>query len=76
MASSSDYAQVLRELEQMHDNGAIDDADYEVRKAKLIAEAATPPRSAGVRILTGAGLVILALILARIIIAVLVAFAH
>ncbi len=76
MASSSDYAATLRELEQMHNNGVIDDSAYEVHKAKIIAESSTPPRSAGVRILTGAGLVILALILARIIIAVLVAFTH
>lgn len=46
----NDYAAAMRELEQLHSEGKIDQAAYELHKAKLLAEASKPVRPLSFRI--------------------------
>jgi len=48
MAKTEDYVAALSELEQMHAEGRIEDARYEVHRARLMDEARRPLRPADV----------------------------
>lgn len=63
MTRTDDYAQALNELEQLHNAGKIPDVQYELHKARLIAEATKPPSRAGWIILSLLAVAVLVIIL-------------
>lgn len=63
MNRTEKYAEALRQLDRMRDDGTIDQASYEVRRQALLAESSKVPRSLLSKILIFAAIIVVIFVL-------------